>query len=397
MVELGSTPAHNIEPKHILVVDDEGAILEVFQSLFRDDGYRMSFAEIGQDAVDIIRSDQLDLLVVDKNLPDMNGLDVLKIAKEVHPLAEVIVITGYASLETVIAALELDAFDYMLKPFHSIFAIKKRVRMALEKQEMALENQRLLVHLRQHAEQLERALEERKRVEAELIQSEKLAGIGTLAAGIAHEVSSPLFGILGLAEAIVDEEDLSLAKSYATEIVDYSKQIREIVQELSAYSRTARTEGVFTISLDKVAEDALRLISHSKKTIQLKLEVDIADDLMMQANPNEIRQLLVNLLGNAADALSALPEDKERKIAVKGWRDDGFIHLKISDTGRGIPPQYLEKVFDPFFTTKDVGQGTGLGLHIVHRIVKKNNGSITVESIEGVGTSFSIRFPVQDA
>ena len=115
---------------------------------------------------------------------------------------EAIIITGYASLDTALAAMQLDVYDYIVKPAKDVFMIQRRIRQAFEKQAMARENRRLLKHLKEKNEELNRMVDELRNVQAELIQSEKLAGIGTLAAGIAHEISSPLFGVMGLAEAI---------------------------------------------------------------------------------------------------------------------------------------------------------------------------------------------------
>ncbi len=382
-------------PKHILVVDDEDVILEVFRTLFAGDGYRMTFLRGGREAIDFLRRSKVDLVIADKNLLDISGLEVAKAAKEIDPLIEVIIITAFASLDTVLAAMELDVFDYMLKPLHNIFDIKKKVRQALEKREVTLENRRLLQHLQEHARKLEAALEERKRVESELIQSEKLAGIGTLAAGIAHEISSPLFGILGLAEAILDEEDIELTHQYAREIVDYSKQIKEIVQELSAYSRTARHESLVPVSIARIVEDAVRMVIRSKRTDPSWVQVEVPSDLSLVARPSEIQQIVVNLVKNAVEAVEAC-KDRNPLVRVSGMRDEGDIVLQVTDTGHGIAPEQVEQVFDPFFTTKEVGKGTGLGLHIVYRIVTKYGGTIHVDTEENRGTTFTLRFPAGD-
>ena len=379
------------------MVDDERVVLDLFETLFLGDAYRLSCVEDGREALEVIRTVGADLVIVDKNLRDISGLEVLKVTKQLSPLTEVIVITGSASLDSVLMAIELDAFDYILKPINNIYDIKTKVRKALEKQQMVLENQRLLKHLQEHAQKLELALEERKRMESQLIQSEKLAGIGTLAAGIAHEISSPLFGILGLAEAIVDEDQLKLVHEYATEIVEYSKQIREIVQDLSAYSRTSRNEGQAQVDLKRISEDAIRLVFRSKKIENVDISLDMEDGLLMSARPNEIQQLLVNLIRNGVDAFEGLPPQHQKLIVVRGWREDHAVMLEVSDTGVGIPAQAREKIFDPFFTTKGVGKGTGLGLHIVWRIVTRYEGTVSVDSTPGVGTTFTMRFPVQVA
>lgn len=384
-------------PKHILVVDDERVVLDLFETLFLGDAYRLTCVEDGREALEVVRRVGADLVIVDKNLRDISGLEVLKVTKELSPLTEVIVITGSASLDSVLMAIELDAFDYILKPINNIYDIKTKVRKALEKQQMVLENQRLLKHLQEHAQKLELALEERKRMESQLIQSEKLAGIGTLAAGIAHEISSPLFGILGLAEAIVDEDQIKLVHEYAAEIVEYSKQIREIVQDLSAYSRTSRNEGQAQVDLKRISEDAIRLVFRSKKIENVEISLDMEEGLLMSARPNEIQQLLVNLIRNAVDAFEGLPPKHQKLIVVRGWREEHSVLLEVSDTGVGIPAAAREKIFDPFFTTKGVGKGTGLGLHIVWRIVTRYEGTVSVDSTPGVGTTFTMRFPVQVA
>lgn len=394
--------------KHILVVDDEQVVLELFETLFEGDPLRLTCVETGREALELVRQGGINVVIVDKNLLDISGLEVLKTTKAMSPLTEVIIITGAASLDSVLMAIELDAFDYILKPLHNIYDIKNKVRKAIEKQAMILENQRLLTHLREHAMQLERSLEERKKMEAELIQSEKLAGIGVLAAGIAHEIASPLFGILGLAEAIVDEDKVSLVHEYAKEIVEYSKQIRDIVQELSAYSRTARMEGVTTVEVRRVVDDALKLAHRSRKMDGIDVSVELDEGLSLFARPNEIQQLLVNLVKNAVDAFEALPPGSPRRIKVVGRREPGVISLLVSDSGCGIPASAIERIFDPFFTTKGVGKGTGLGLNIVYRIVTRHEGTITVDSCtvsdrvhagtaDQPGTTFTMRFPLRDS
>ena len=205
--------------KQLLLVDDEPVILQVLKAVFEDEPYRLTTASNGKDALAVIATSQVDLVITDKNLPDVGGIEILRAAKAKDPLAEVIILTGYGSLETALTALELDAFDYVLKPLNNVFDIRNKVRKADQKQQMAMENRRLIQELSRKNAELEAALDDARALQAELIQSEKLAGIGTLAAGIAHEISSPLFGILGLAEAVTDEQDLALAQGYARDIV----------------------------------------------------------------------------------------------------------------------------------------------------------------------------------
>ena len=387
------------QQKHLLIVDDEPVILQILRAVFEDEPYRLTAAGNGADARRVIEEQGCDLLITDKNLPDLSGLELLRLAKERNPLTEVIVITGYASLETAVEALELDAFDYVLKPLNNVFDIRKKVRQALVKQEMALENQRLIARLTDQNARLEKALDEARTLQQELIQSEKLAGIGTLAAGVAHEISSPLFGIMGLGEAIVDEPDRQLTVQYATDIVEYCKNIRDIVVELSSYSRTSNREYMTSVDVPRVIEDALRLIERSTAVqgVTFKLNMDERQGpVVVHARTNEIQQVFVNLIRNAAEAvIDRHGRDGAGRVEIEAGPGDGYVWARVHDNGVGIPADKVGVIFDPFYTTKAPGKGTGLGLNVVFRILTKYRGTITVDSTVGEGTVFTLKIPVE--
>jgi signal transduction histidine kinase len=382
--------------KHLLIVDDEPVILQILKAVFEDEPYRLSCVGTGHDAKRIIEEQGCDLLITDKNLPDINGLELLQLTKEVNPFAEVIIITGYASLETAITALEYQAFDYVVKPLNNVFDIRKKVRRAIERQNMALENQKLLDDLQDRNRSLENALTEQQCLQSELIQSEKLAGIGTLAAGVAHEISSPLFGIMGLAEAIPDEADRETAAQYARDIVEYCQNIGEIVKELSSYSRAASVDGIAQVDVADTVADAIKLIERTASVDGVEFENQCDAELVVRAKPNEIQQIFVNLLKNAAEAVQdEHGPDNGGKVTVTAGRGLDHVWIRVEDNGVGIPEERLGMVFDPFYTTKPPGKGTGLGLNVVYRIVTKYRGTIQVQSHPGTGTSFALQFPVQ--
>jgi len=385
------------EPEHILIVDDEPVILQILTAVFEGDAYRLTTVGTGAQALQVIETQGCDLLITDKNLPDLNGMALLRACKERDPLSEVIVITAYGSLDTAIRAVELDAFDYLLKPLDNVFDIRKKAERALEKRRLALENRRLLQRLAVRNAELETALSESRSLQAELIQAEKLAGIGTLAAGIAHEVSSPLFGILGLAEAVTDETDVEVIHGYAREIVDYCDSIREIVQELSSYSRVGEGTLLTPVSLEQSLEDAKRLVERSLAPRGVAFSVEASGELHVRARPNELQQVFVNLLKNAAEAVAEHRSEGGR-VWARAWREGDQTHVHVRDNGPGIPEKSLGLVFDPFFTTKPPGKGTGLGLNVVYRIVTKYQGSIVAGNHthpDGSvhGAEFRVRFP----
>jgi len=402
--------------KHLVIVDDEPVILQILTAVFEDSPWRVTTCSSGSEALQVMRTSGVDILLTDKNLPDVNGMELLRAAREINDLAEVIIITGYASLETALTALELDAFDYVLKPLNNVFDIRRKVSRASEKQDISLENRRLIRELSEKNRELEDALEEARKLQAELIQSEKLAGIGTLASGIAHEISSPLFGILGLAEAILEEDDAEVVGSHARDIVEYSNAIRDIVVELSSYSRASTSEYLTTVELAKVVEDAVRLVRRSVPCNGCAFDVKVARDAYVNARTSEIQQVFVNLVKNAVEALNEgepeagapgggpadSPADSpprvraEGRVSVEVGRAEDSVWAKVRDNGPGIPENKIGLVFDPFYTTKAPGKGTGLGLNIVYRIVTKYRGHIGVESIPGEGTVFTLSFPTSD-
>ncbi len=235
-----------------------------------------------------------------------------------------------------------------------------------------------------------RDITEEQRLQQQLIQSEKLAGIGILASGMAHEIHNPLSGIIGMAELALEEEDPRENKGYLTDILNCAHRIAEIVNGLRSYSRLAKKEEQGLIDVNEVLEESLRMVQfvfkkHSAEVIKALEPVE-----KIEASAGEIQQVFTNLITNAFQAL----DGKGGKVILSTRSGKDTVEIQVRDTGKGIPARSLNKIFDPFFTTKSPGEGTGLGLNIVYRIVTKYEGTIDVESREGVGTTFTIKFPL---
>ena len=229
---------------------------------------------------------------------------------------------------------------------------------------------------------------EQRMLQFKLIQSEKLAGIGILASGIAHEINNPLAGILGMAEAIRDEDDPELVKTYAGDIIRYAVNASEIVKELSRYSRSASDESKSTIDLACVMENSLRMASHSASFVSIKVQNEFEDGCLVNANDGELQQVFINLIVNAIHAMEGIGT-----LRLGCRREGGLVKAFVSDTGCGIPQKFINQIYNPFFTTKPVGIGTGLGLYVVYRIVTRYGGTVDVETRPGRGTTFTISFP----
>jgi len=229
-----------------------------------------------------------------------------------------------------------------------------------------------------------------KQLQQQLIQSEKLAGIGTMATGIAHEINNPLFGIMGMAEAIQDEQDPILIKEYAKDIIKYSKTVSSIVKGLTIYSRSTQAGDIGLMDVNEKLDDAIKIVRHSVEFDDIEIIKNYKAEKKVMINSGELQQVFVNIIHNAAQAMNG-----RGRLLLSTRTDDDYIAVRICDNGPGIPKEHIGRIFDPFFTTKDSDHGTGLGLTIVYGILQKYNGSVGVESEEGKGVTFTIKFPIK--
>ena len=230
-----------------------------------------------------------------------------------------------------------------------------------------------------------------QRLQEQLVQSEKLAGIGYLASGVAHEINNPLSGIIGMAEAAQEEEDLPTIRSHLGDILNCSHRISEIVKGLRSYCRVAKQEELSRVDINEVLDDSVKMVRMGLKAGAVEVVKKFEPVEKVEANPGELQQVFVNLITNAFQAVNG----KGGTITLSSRSLKDIIEVKVMDTGVGIPQKYLGKIFDPFFTTKKTGEGTGLGLNVVYRIVSKYGGTIDVESKEGLGATFTVRFPTR--
>ncbi len=228
-----------------------------------------------------------------------------------------------------------------------------------------------------------------KSFQEQIIRDEKLTALGTLASGIAHEINNPLYGIVGIAEVIVDDAQSDEIKDFGKEIIELTMQCSDIVKDLSSYSRSIRDEKSKEININEIIEETLRIISYSPNYIDIEIEKVFDEVPNIHAMGGEIRQIFMNIINNAVQAMEG-----KGKLKITSKHSDGYIANTIEDDGPGIPEGIISKIFDPFFTTKATGSGTGIGLNIVYRLVQKYNGFIFVKSKEGKGTKFFLKFPV---
>jgi signal transduction histidine kinase len=256
--------------------------------------------------------------------------------------------------------------------------------LALEKAQLYRDSQRQL-------EKLLSVLDELSRTQAQLVHSEKLASLGVLAGGVAHEINNPLMVILGRTELMLMDEDLPADFRTNLETIRVeTERIAEIVLGLLTFSRKSRQEKIEALEVNEVLERTLMLSEHQLTVGNVRVVKELDPSLVpIQGNPGQLQQVFMNLIINAHHAM---PEGGQLTVRT-GPVPQQRVFVEIEDTGCGIPPEDLNRIFDPFFTTKEEGKGTGLGLSVSRNIVENHGGLIGVESTVGVGTLFRVVLP----
>lgn len=230
---------------------------------------------------------------------------------------------------------------------------------------------------------------DRDELERRLVQADKLSSIGLLAAGVAHEVNTPLAVISTYAQMLAKQVWGDDHKSKLLDkIAKQTFRASEIVNSLLNFSRTSPTDFA-ELGLNKIIRDTVNLVEHQFEKARITTRLNLADDLpAVRGNSGKLQQVFLNLFINARDAMPG-----GGLLSVRSWTEGGFVHVEIADTGQGIAAEHLARIYDPFFTTKGPKKGTGLGLSITYGIVQEHNGIIEVESAIGRGTRFRLEFP----
>jgi histidine kinase len=251
------------------------------------------------------------------------------------------------------------------------------------------------------------AITERLMAEQQLIQASKMTTLGEMATGVAHELNQPLSVIktassylikkVNKGEVIKDE----ILKTMAEEIDSHVDRASKVINHLREFGRKSEVSKE-RVQINDAVNRALEIFSQQLKLREIEVVKELEEDLpLILADSNRLEQVFINLLINARDAIEEKSEQSThsgevKKIFLKTSSKDGMIIIELKDTGKGIPHSILDKIFQPFFTTKKVGKGTGLGLSISYSIVQDYHGTIKVETVEGKGSNFIIRFPVPD-
>lgn len=480
----------------ILVVDDEIAIIEYLSKLLKMNGFQVERALSGEQALQIVCSKKIDLLITDMRMPGMDGLEVLRRVKTLDEDIEVVILTGHATLENAVQAMrDGGASDYLLKPLKKTEELISTINHSLERRRLRLENKRLFRKLQAVFEGIPEPLimfgkdmtlkimnksakeyygvkevsrvvgkkcyesimgktapcddcgiydaiskeqsitferkgffdsaksekvnvyfledednefnasiitrifdvTEQKVIEEQMIRADRLASLGQLAGGIAHEIRNPLTGLSLFLEILADSPEFNINPKQSEiikEIQDNARKIEDIVKRVLALAKPV-SPSRRKIDIDIVIEETVKLWRNKleKSNIRLNLKTE-KPSRHIHGDPIEIQQVINNLISNAVEVM-----EDGGELSIKRYCGVSLFHknrkviiLKISDTGPGVKSEDAKNIFNPFFTTKPTG--TGLGLTISYKIIERHGGIILLNNESDVGATFIIEFPL---
>ncbi|MBF0241579.1 MAG: response regulator [Desulfamplus sp.] len=428
----------------IMVVDDKPANLKLLEKMLSDKGYLVRPFPKSTMALNVALSDPPDLILLDINMPEMDGFEVCRRLKADERTRQIPIIFISALTETLdkIKAFEVGGVDYVTKPFQfeEVYARVKTHLNLKRVQQMVEEKNQLL----------EKTLSDLQATQKQLVQSEKMAALGVLTAGIAHEINNPVNFIktsaLGLEQDIKDiEQLLEFYKEHCTrcdnqdgavgerlntikEEIDFDLLIeelpelmnnikegvnrtQEIVLSLRLYSRMDDFE-FKKADIHTLIDASLVILKNRYSQQQIFVKKEYAQEIpQIYGHPGKLTQVFTNIIANAIDALQSFDLNgvkNKKEITIKtvleSKDDQQYVAVSIQDNGDGISLEHLDKIFDPFFTTKDVGKGSGLGLSISIGIIREHKGLIEVVSsnqsedikseLRASGTTFSLFLPI---
>jgi len=401
----------NLAVSRILIVDDQVENLRALSAVLELAGYRaIRCLDDSREFLTVFREFSPDLVMLDLHMPHVDGLtamDQLKTVIAEDDYVPILVLTGDGRSEAKEKALSHGAHDFLSKPLNRA-EVRLRVGNLLETRHLHVQLKKQNASLEDQVEQRTRLVEELactnqklRETQVHLIHSEKMAGLGQLVAGIAHEINNPLAFVINnlfIAQQILEKlgADQALSPDAAPKVSKMQAQIKdaylgatrvkELVFKLRTFSRL--DEGaVKTIDVHESIESVL-LFLHHKMEDRIVVERNYGDSGTLTCLAGELNQVLMNIIANAIDAIEGAG-----RIMIGTEVENGVFTIRIRDTGKGIPDEIRSRVFEPFFTTKPIGQGTGLGLAVSYGIIKAHAGSMEFSSRPGEGTEFVLNIP----
>ncbi len=409
----------------LLVIDDDEAIVKRLKRILEKEGYEVIGACSGIEGLNIIENNKIDIVISDIKMDDMDGIEVLQKAKKLYRDIEGIVVTGYKDQELALRSLRAGAIDYITKPVDResfLFSVKKAIERINLNRDRLYRNRELKISseiISKMNEELERRIQERSReldqTQAQLFQTSKLATLGEMSAGLAHEMNQPLGGISLITKHLIklmergrlSEEEI---ESGLGDIQASVKRMAKIIQHIRTFARQD-TLSFSQVEVNETIDSALSLLGEQLRLHDIGALLELSPDLpKITGEPYQLEQVWINLISNARDAL----DEKEKQISEGRSQNTNYkkciniytaynqesempsVEVRFTDNGIGLKEEQKERIFEPFFTTKEVGKAMGLGLSICHGIIETHKGEILIESKAGEGATGRVILPIGD-
>lgn len=416
-------------PHRILAVDDSATFRRHIAEALAGEGYEVVLAESGEQALELLSVQPVDCVLLDVMMPGLSGREVCARMKAQPHLRDVpvLILTALEDRASMIDLLAAGADDYLEKTAE-LSVLKARVRAQLRRRQFEEETRRVrerllrseletsqaraaqeiaetraaaVEALGQKNRELVQAMQELRAAQGQLVQSAKMASLGALVAGVAHEINNPLAFVISHLETAQSDMDhlhkhervasegftrFTRARSRIAETKLGLDRIRDLVIKLRTFSRLDEGEHK-TVSVRECVESLLTILEHRMRD-RIAVETHFGEPEHVACFPSLLTQAIMNVVANAIDAI-----DDEGTICIRTGADGDQFRIVISDTGRGVPAEIRERIFDPFFTTKPVGEGTGLGLSITDSIVRKHGGTLSLRDAAPRGTEITISIP----
>ena len=444
---------------NLLLVDDEANVLAGLKRILRKEGYRILTATSGKDGLDILENETVPIVISDQKMPEMDGTEFLSAVKAKHPHIMRIMLTGQTDIGVAMEAINRgEIFKFITKPCDNV-DLKTTIKQALKQYELVNDNielhkltsrqneelkglnenlekmvrdrtqtieaqkEELITFNRGLEQKVKEKTEELREKDMQLLKMDRIAGISTLAAGIAHEINNPLSFIKGsigpmkkaldkVSNAVKFWDNQPVPEQIMKDYKDFLEQINfehfvgsldrkfermntgierimKIVNSLRSFSRVDAAD-MAELDIHSSIQEAVDILS-AKLEKKVIFENEFQEIPHIGCSANEINQCFLHTIRNAIDAV-----DENGVIRIKTFhqKEEDQIIIKIADNGKGISSEIIDQVFNPFFTTKPVGSGTGVGLSITETIIKSHGGNIDLVSNEGEGTEITMVLPV---
>jgi signal transduction histidine kinase len=383
-MELNEASTEQIRDIRLLLVDDEAGFRSTLAKRMQKRDLEVLQAGGGEECLALLADYPVDVVVMDVKMPGMSGIEALQRIRAMSIETEVILLTGHAATQDGVEGIKSGAFDYLTKPVAFEHLLKKIIQ----------------AHHKILADRHKKEADNYKaRIQQQMIATERLAALGTLAAGVAHEINNPLAIInesAGYLSLLLEKEELAQMphrEAFGKALLKIEKSVkraRNITHQLLGTVRKSNAL-LAEVHLAELIKETIRLFHKEIQDRKIEVIQEEAKGLeSIWTDPDQLRQVLINLLSNAIHAIAG-----QGRITIQVETDDGGATISVGDTGTGIPKESREKIFEPFFSTKSPGEGTGLGLFVTREIVEKLGGDISVDSRVGHGSRFTVRIPAK--